>query len=83
MSGWKYFACTLMYSALEIGVSKKKSFSSQDINIAPLPTSEIVLLNRSFDSKRDAAGDDTSSGYSIMSPPTFNMNLYGYDFSWR
>ena len=60
MSAGKYFDCILIYSALDIGVSKKKYFRSQDINLAPLRASEMVLLNSSFDSKRDAAGDDSS-----------------------
>ena len=60
MSGGKYFECILMYYTLDIGVSKKKNFRSQDINLAPLRASEIVLLNSSFESKRDAADDDAS-----------------------
>ena len=52
-----------MYSDLDIEVSRKKYFRSQDINIAPLREYESVLLNGSFDSKRDSAGDDASSGY--------------------
>ena len=72
-----------MYYALDIGVSKKKSFRSQDINLAPLRVSEMVLLNSSFYSKRDDAGDDASPGYSSLSPPTVILMLYGYDFSGR
>ena len=52
-----------MYSDLDIEVSRKKYFRSQDINIAPLREYKSVLLNGSFDSKRDSAGDDASSGY--------------------
>ena len=59
MSGGKYFECILMYSALDIGVSRKKNFRSQDINLAPLCASEMVLLNSVFDYKRDAAVNDT------------------------
>ena len=40
-----------------------------------------MLLNISFDSKRDAAGDDVLSGYSSLSPPTLNLTLYGSGFS--
>ena len=58
MSGGKYFECILMYSALDIEVSKKTYFGSQDINLAPLRSSEMVLLNSSFYSPIDAAGDD-------------------------
>ena len=72
-----------MYSALGIAFSKKKSFRSQDINLAPVRTSEMVLLNSSFDSTRDADGDDVSSGYSSISSPTVNLTLYGSDFSGR
>ena len=82
MSGGKYFECIFMYSALDMGFPRK-SFSSQDINLAPLRASEMVLLNSSFDPKRDASGDNASSGYSSLSPPTFNLTLYGYDFSGR
>ena len=49
-----------MYSDLDMGVSKKKYFRSQDINLAPLRASEMVHSNISFDSKRDAAVDDAS-----------------------
>ena len=83
MSGGKYFECILVYYAFDIGVSKKKYFRSQDINISPLHASKIVLLNNIIDSKRDAAGDDASSGCSSLSPPTVSMNLYGSDFSGR
>ena len=69
-----------MYSALDTGVSNKKSFRSQDIKIAPLRASEIVLLNRSFEYKRDGAGGDASSGYSSLSPPTVNLTLYSSYF---
>ena len=72
-----------MLSALDIGVSRKNNFRSQDINLAPLRASEIVLLNSSFYSKRDASGDDASSRYSIMSPPTVSLILYGSGFSGR
>ena len=81
ISGGKYFECIPMYSALDIWFSKKKYFSSQDINIAPLRASAMVLLISSFYSKRDAAGDDATSGYSSLSPPNVNLNLYGSDFS--
>ena len=70
-----------MYSDLDIGVSKKKSFRPQYINLAPLRASEIVLLNSSFYFKRDYAGDYASSVYSSMSPPTFILTLYGYYYS--
>ena len=72
-----------MYSALDMEVSKKKSFRSQDINIAPLRVSEMVILNSGFYSKKDAAGDGASSGYSSLLPPTVNLNQYGSDFSGR
>ena len=58
MYGGKYFELILMYYTLGIEVSKKKYFRSQDINLAPLSASEIVLLNNSFYFKRYAAGDD-------------------------
>ena len=58
MSGIKYFECILIYSDIDVGVSKKKYFRSQDINLAPLRASEIVLLNRILKSKRDGAGDN-------------------------
>ena len=83
MSGEKYFECILIYSALDIGVSRKKTFRSQDINIAPCRASEIVPLKSSSDPKRDASEDDTSSGYSSLSPPTVSLTLYGSDFSER
>ena len=66
-----------------MGVSNKKSFRLHDKNIAPLCTSEIVLLNHILDSKRGAVGDATSSRYSIISPPTINMTLKGSEFSVR
>ena len=80
--GGEYFKCILIYYSLDIGVYNKKYFRSQDINLAPLRASEIVLLNSIFYSKRDAAGDDVSSGYSSLSSPTVSMNLYGSYFSW-
>ena len=82
MSGGKYFDCILIYSALDIGFSKKKYFRSQDINIAPCRESEIVILKRNFYSKRDADGDDASSGYSSLYPPTVSLTIYGSGFSW-
>ena len=81
MSGGKYFECILIYSALDIGVSKNKYFRSQEINIEPHHASKIVLLTIIFDSKRDAAGDDAPSEYSSLSPPTVSLTLYGSDFS--
>ena len=81
MSGGKYFEFILIYFVLDIGVSKKKCFRSQDINLPPLRASEIVLLNKSFESIRDDAGDDTSLGYSSLSSPTVSLTLYGFDFS--
>ena len=83
MSGGKYFECILIYSALDIGVSKNKYFRSQEINIEPHHASKIVLLKIIFDSKRDAAGDDASSGYYSLSPPTVILNLYGSYLSGR
>ena len=83
ISGGKYFECILIYSALYIRVFRKKYFRSQGINLAPLRESEIVLLNRSFDSKRDAAGDDASSGYSSLSPTTVSLTMYGSNFRGR
>ena len=81
MSDVKYFECMLMYFAIDMRVSKKKYFRSQDINLAPLSASGMVLLNSSFDSKIYAAGDDKSSGYSILSPPTVSLTLYASGFS--
>ena len=83
MSGGKYFEHIIICSALDIGVSKKKYFMSEDINLAPLREYEIVQLNRIFDSKRDSAGDDASSRYSSLSPPTVSITLYGSGFSGR
>ena len=83
MSVGKYFECIIVYSDLEIIVSKKKIFRSQDRNLAPRRASEIMLLNSSFYSKRDADGDDASSGCSILFPPTVNLTLYGpYFIGW-
>ena len=72
-----------MYSALEMEVYSKKYFRSQDITLAPLRESEMVLLNRIFDPKRDASGDDESSGYSSLLTHTVNLTRYGSDFSGR
>ena len=83
ISGEKYYECILLYSVLDSVVSKKQYFSSQDINLAPLRASEILLFNISFDSKIDAASDDASSGYSSLSPPTVSLTLYGSSFSGR
>ena len=58
MSVGGYFECILIYYALEIRVSKKKYFISQDINIAPRRVSKTMLLNSSFDYKRDASDLD-------------------------
>ena len=62
---------------------QEKYFRSQNINLVPRRAFETLLLNISFDSKGDAAGDAAPSGYSRMSPTTVNMNLYGFDFSGR
>ena len=51
ISGEKYYECILLYSVLDSVVSKKQYFSSQDINLAPLRASEILLLNSSFTPK--------------------------------
>ena len=83
MSGGKYFEYILVYFDLDIGISRKKYFRSQDINLAPQRASGIMVLKSSFDSKRDAAGDNASSGYSNISFPTVNMALNVFDFSGR
>ena len=57
MSGGKCFEWIIVYSTLDIRVSKKKSFVSHDRNFAPLCASDIVIFNISFYFKRDAAGD--------------------------
>ena len=80
MSGGKYFQCIHIYSALDIVVSKKKSFRSQEINLSPRRASEIVPLKSSFYPKGDASGNDTSYGYSSLSPPTMNIIIDGSDF---
>ena len=66
-----------------MGVSKKISFRSHDKNLAALCASDSVLLNNSFDSKRDSAGDAASSVYSSLSLPTVDLNLKDSDFSVR
>ena len=81
MSGGKHFECILIYSALDIGVTEKKFFGSQDINLAPRHASEIVLLKSSLDSKRYAAVYDASSGYYNLSTPTVNLTLNSSYFS--
>ena len=83
MSGGKYFEWIIIYYAIDIGGSKKKSFRSLDRNIIPLCASKIVLLDSSAYSKRDASGDATSSGYSNLPSPTVNLTLNGSDFSGR
>ena len=81
MYGGKYFEWIIIYSALDIGVTKKKYFILHDKNIAPLCASEIVILNSSFDSKIYVDGDNISSVYYNLSSPTVNLNLNGYDSS--
>ena len=81
MSDGKYFECILIYSGLEIVVSKKKYFKSQDINLASLRASKIVLLKSVFYPKRYTAGNYESSRYSFWSPSTDSLTLYGSDFS--
>ena len=83
MSGGKYFEFSIIYYALDIVVPQNKSLRSHNINLVPWRAYEIVLLKSIFDSKIDAAGDDTSSSYYNMSPPTDNMTLNGSDFSGR
>ena len=83
MSGGEYLECILIYSAPDIGVSKKKSFRSYDKNIAPLCASENVLLNSSFYFKIYAAGYDAYSGYSNLPPTTVNLTMNGSAFSGR
>ena len=48
MSGENYLEWILIYSALDIGISRKKNFIPHDKNLAPLCASKIVLLNSSF-----------------------------------
>ena len=60
---------------------QEQFFLSHVINLAPRCASEIVLLKTSFDYKRDATGDDASSGYYNLSPPAVNLNLGGSDLS--
>ena len=81
MSGGKCFEWILIYSAVDIGVYKKKIFLSHDRNLAPMCASDIMLLNSSFDSKTDAARYDASSGYYNLSTHTINMTINGSDFS--
>ena len=83
MSGGKYFECILVYSAIDMWVSRKKYFRSQEINLPTMRASEMVVLNSNFESKRDAAGDNASSWYSSLSPRTVNLVRNGSDFSGR
>ena len=48
----------------------KKSFRSAEKNLTPLEASKMVLLRRSFVSRRDAAGELAVELYSRQSPPT-------------
>ena len=80
MSSEKQLECILVYSALDIGASKKKYFRSHNIHFAPLCASEVVLLDIIFDSKRGAAGDNISSGHYNLSSPTVNLTLNGSGF---
>ena len=83
MSGKKCFECILIYSDLDIGFSKGKSFRSHDINLTRRRASEILQLKSSFYSKKDAYENDAYSRYPNLSPPTVNLNLNGYDFRGR
>ena len=56
-------------------------FRSQDINIAPCRASEIVLFKSTFDSKRDAPGNDASSGCFSLYTPTVSLTRYVSYFS--
>ena len=75
MSGGRYFECIFIYSALDIGVSKKKNFRLQDINLALSHASGIVILKISLGSKIYAAVDGISAGYSSLYPPTVSLTL--------
>ena len=75
MYGGKYLECIIIYYALDIRVPKKTSFRSKDINLGPWRESEIFLLNSSFDSKRDTAGDYAYSRYSNLSSPNVNITI--------
>ena len=66
-----------MYSAISIGVAKKKSFRSKHIKRAPLCASEIVLLRSILVSKSDAAGDPVLFEYESLSPPTTTRTRHG------
>jgi len=50
---------------------------------APLSASEMMLFSRIFVSRRLAAGEPASSGYSNLSPPTVILTQYGSSFSGR
>ena len=81
MSGGKYFEWILRSSDLNIGVSKKKYFLSNDRNLAPLCASEISLLNSVFGYNKDAAGNAKLYEYFNLLPPNFNLTLNSSDFS--
>ena len=71
----------LSYILMLSWVFLRNNSRSQNINLASVCASEIVLSNSSFDSKIDADGDATLYGYSSLSPLTVDQTLKGSDLS--
>ena len=72
----KYLNGTHIYSGSLIGIAKKWSFISKDMNLALLVVSNMVLLIKTFVSSIFKAGDPVSSTYTSLSPPTTMRILY-------
>ena len=83
MSAGKYVMGIFIYSGSFIGEARKKLLRSAVINFALRHASEITLFMIDFVSTKDAAGEDASSAYGSLSPPTTRRALYCSSFSGR
>ena len=80
MSGGKSEKGIFMYSGRGILDPRKKFLISTVMKRAPLLLSEMVLLIINLVSRRFAAGEAGSSGYTNLSPPTTNRTLDSSSF---
>jgi len=59
-----------MYSGFSIGIAKKQSLISANINLTPLLESDMVILSNTLVSKGLVASDPVSCSYFRWSSPT-------------
>ena len=72
-----------MNSSPSIGVAKKKSFRSADMNLALRFASKMVLFTTTFVSNTFAAGDPDFFGIVKLVTPDCDSYLMGFALEWE